>query len=514
MRARLRLSLLFGLLCVLAAPCAAQTLVVFTVDTPRPADSAAWTAALRAQVQTRPDLTLLHPDQIEALLPPDADGRPLTLAECEGDCALQTGRSLGVDLILTARMRHVDDWIATVALIRVEDGRLLAQRVVQRPRAAAALKQAAAATLDAWLDRVPRTVVRAEPIAQPGAPVLFVKSSTPTTIIVDGRPVGTTPFGLSVPDRYVRLIAKAPGHVTQRMLVDLGPMSGRLTLNMQPATGKLMVKWGADFRDVTVWIDDAPHDGPLPVRLPPGLHHVQVRSPCGDSRRMPVELSMGQQVEVSLPIQPRCPRLLLRAQPPQTAILDGVQYQATPDGTASHRVGVGRRAIRLPGRLLDTVSVNVPADAPDVMPVDLPGGPSRYGGDLGFQYRQNAGGLAVLRAWSHHRLAQRPRWGVHLGIGIKSDAVPDSDETRGFGGLFLGGRFGVPLASFLEFTGGLEVGLVATDSGAPLAATADVALRFRLPHIAVSAGWGLGLHPLVEDSQDMHGLRIAVMLTE
>ena len=489
----------------------AQILVVFEVDLPESAaaDGPGWTDALRALTAKRAPASakVLAREDVLALLPPAPDGvGRLSLAECEGDCALQTGRTLGVDLILTARMRRQGRvWYATVGLTRTEDGHLLAQSVARLADGRAALMKAATQALTLWQHKTPRDVRMAKRVYSSGAPTLMLKSNTPTVITVDGRPMGQTPLAIPVPLRHVRIEARADGFATQRMTVDVGPMSGRLDLRMEPVTGVVELDWPDEYRDASLWVDGRARTLSRRVRLTPGPHDVQVRSPCGDSPRVPVNVERAARHSLSLEIEARCPRLVLTGEAGMQIRVADTEYTIP---ATTHRLPEGRYRLELLRRVQPTHTVDVPPWAGDDLVVAVPRTPIDVGGELGWQHRGNAGGLAYLRILSHAREARRSRWGIHLGVGIALDDAPPDAPDKSFGGFFLGAQYRVPITGWLEWTVGMEGALVAIEDGAPVFFGVDTGLVFHLPHFAVGAGWGLAAHAQVQRWSDAHGLRL------
>ena len=496
---------------------ATQTLVIFEVELPAGAgvDGRAATDALRARATAGvpASVKVLQRDEIEALLPPAPGGGRLSLAECEGDCALQTGRTLGVDLFMTARLRREGQtWYATVALTRTSDGRMIGQGLARLTDHRAALMKAADAALSRWLEAAPRDLRLAERVPSTGVPMLEIRSDVQAHIRIDGRRVGQTPVRTPVPTRYVRVEASAEGYATERLTVDVGPMSGRLALQMTPTTGLVLLSWPDGYQELSLWIDGKPAPLTEALRLPPGPHRVQVRSPCGDSAIIPFEVELGGVHPVRAPIKARCPQVALKSRGVVEVRIDGTIYHAP---TTTHRMRPGPHRVELIGRVEPWHTITVPEAASDVVEVRLPRRPHDFGAELGWQHRGDAGGLGFLRFLSHHRSAHTPRWGVHVGVGLILDDLPQDHPSRSsFGGLFLGTHWRYPLTHWLEWSMGGEVAFGAAETGVPLFLGVDAGLQVQLPHVAVGVGWGAAVHTQVRSWQDVHGLRLSVALTE
>ncbi|MBK7396117.1 MAG: PEGA domain-containing protein [Myxococcales bacterium] len=144
---------------------------------------------------------------------------------------------------------------------------------------------------------------------------LTVKCNVPKAeVLVDGEPIGRTPFVASVsvaPGKHV-IEAKRPGYSAGSTVVTLAPGgTGAVDLDVREdavATEALGAKIKLEVSEVgaTVTIDGAPRVVGSPIALPPGLHrlHVERAGFFAVDRDLDVKAGVTTTIRVNLPATP------------------------------------------------------------------------------------------------------------------------------------------------------------------------------------------------------------------
>ncbi|MEZ4474114.1 MAG: hypothetical protein R3F60_25670 [bacterium] len=185
------LSLLALLLTATPAPAARLAVLELQNAGAVPAPEARYfTERIRGVAQSLPvpDLSLMTRANLAALLPPGVD-----LADCEGECAVETGRLVGADYVVTGEVVRLGDSLrAVLTLHATGDGKQLA---------AAHAGGADAVALERDLVRAASRLLEALPGATPPAPAL---AAPVATLQVTSEPAGAEVW------RGQRLLGRTP----------------------------------------------------------------------------------------------------------------------------------------------------------------------------------------------------------------------------------------------------------------------------------------------------------------
>lgn len=501
---------------------AAPKLAVFEVQG-EVVDRASLTEAVRATAATEVGaiLKVVAGDAIAALLPPGA-----SLADCEGECALTTGRNLGVDFVLTSRVVAVGPrWQAICAVTRMEDGRLMGQGIGKAASPGAALRQAAHLAVQPLRPAdVPAGLpVRiARPVLREGTPTLQLTAPVPTLVVIDGEDMGRTPVELVVERRRVVVEASARGHAPARFIVDAGPASGILEVLLEPTHGQVSLEWYHSPRDARVTLDGREVRRGRMMWLDPGRHTVQLTSDCFETLTRQIDVVAGTRRTVRLEPRRLCPAVQL-VSPSQTneVHIDGA-WRRLPYRTDRLRAGKHELRVRRMGKeRVVPITVPVAERARIDLTEELDAGV-----ELAVNYRQNAGALGFVRVWSAPAAKEPVRTGWHFGIGLlvhppEEDATlpidpMTEDEAEGVGAFHfnLGRAWGVRLGRSWEWITQIDVGVGGSTHGPFGILATQTGLRFHWKLLTLDAGWGVAAHPFVEDASELHGLRFGLGLSD
>lgn len=280
------------------------------------AQAMGWTDAVRAAVldAAPKDWIVLTRENLEAFLPPG-----VSLADCEGECEITTGRKVGAEYVVTARLSPIEaGWQITVALHATINGRFVGQgrRTVAPDDLDAGL--AAAATLALQAVRAPApsaaagddsiAIVPAEPMQWYGAPVLHVTSPHGATIYAIGKRQGRTPVRIPTGGATrMRIRAEAEGYRARTFEVELGPKGNTLAIELTRTAAELRLKVPLDGYAVAIDAVDAGRQRRYLV--PAGRHVVEVTHPCMQPSRFEIDVTPGEVIERTVEPALTCGRL-------------------------------------------------------------------------------------------------------------------------------------------------------------------------------------------------------------
>lgn len=320
-----------------------------------------WTDGVRGALQRHLGAThtIMTRQNIESLLPPGTD-----LADCEGDCEVETGRNVGADLIVSVRIAAD---AVRVTILRTQDGQVVGQgREAIAGQVDAALQAATAVACSAIV--TPPMAPAPQPVrtlvARPNRKVRFgylrVESPHRAKIYWKGRTYGTTPVNLPITsDQPLEFTAKATGYPTGHftvaprsrgvVTVDLGAYEGRLALDDLPATAH-------------VSIDGGPPTLARGFRLAPGVHRITVIDPCFAPTPVEARLVAGEPTRPDLTAVTTCPHVRLSANVPGATARwggrDPLTLPATVLGSGGESIGV---VIEAPDHHVIEKTLTVPA---------------------------------------------------------------------------------------------------------------------------------------------------------
>lgn len=274
-----------------------------------------------------PGLLLVTDANLEALLAAQGTSQ----AECEGTCAVETGRRLGADYVVNGRISRAGDrLVLSMQLHRTADGRLLSGEGVE-----AADEGALLGGMTEKADALFAPLAR---VAAGGGAVQFRAESEPAgaQLLLDGDPAcPATPCELPVAAGEHAWAMRLPGWEEEagQVLVQKGVV---LRARLSRAHSLLTVE--TDPPGVALSIDGGPAEpGPLLARqLPPGTVKVAIEDPCFSGDGLSVLLAKGEERTLKLSARPREARLRVEVADAQgrtalaVASLDGRVLGPTP----------------------------------------------------------------------------------------------------------------------------------------------------------------------------------------
>lgn len=274
---------------------------------------------------------ILTRENILAMLPP---GR--RLADCEGDCEVETGRNIGADLIVTGEVLAFGAGLRVALRAHaVDSGKLVATiaasgatvEALERPVLQAA--RALALKLPAGAPGLQVGVAARPPPAAPNRPIdddtgfLVITSQPPgAQVQIDGVAVGVTPQQqeLSVGPHTLRV-----GHALyhpDRRTVRIGPEGARLAVVLRPAHGGLRVDGLRHLAGAQVRLNGEPV-GRVPwaaTQKASGDYLLTVEAPCHAPFERRVTVRDGQTTRVRPALTPICGALRVQSDPPGATI--------------------------------------------------------------------------------------------------------------------------------------------------------------------------------------------------
>lgn len=303
---------------------------------------------------------VLTRENILALLPPGTN-----LADCEGDCEVDTGRNIGADLVITGDVLRFGAGLRVV--LRVHD--VATARLIQTHTASGAtvegLEGPVGETARTLAGRLPAGPVRVTTSPRtrppPAAPNRFIPDDTGFLVItsrptgarvsIDGVPVGVTPQQHELTRGDHRVEVSHPLHHPIRRTVRISQASARLAVTLPVAHGELRVD-GAP-KGAQVRLNGEPV-GRLPWSAPrkaSGDYLLTVESPCHAPSEQRITIRDGQITRVRPVLQPICGALEITSDPPGAAIVldDRPTGEVTPHVFTDRQPGTVRVRLEMPG---------------------------------------------------------------------------------------------------------------------------------------------------------------------
>ncbi|MGK0362388.1 MAG: hypothetical protein ACI9U2_004709 [Bradymonadia bacterium] len=308
---------------------------------------------------------ILTRENILAMLPP---GRQL--ADCEGDCEVETGRNIGADLIITGEVLAFGAGLrVALRAHEVESGKLVATvaasgatiEALERPVVDAA--RALALRLPAAQPGLQVGVGAPRPPPAPNQPVnddtgFLVITSQPTgaQVRIDGVAVGVTPQQqeLSIGRHRVQ-VGHALYHPDVRAL-RIGPTGARLAVVLRPAHGALRVEGERHLAGAQVRLNGEPV-GRVPwaaTQKASGDYVLTVEAPCHAPFEQRITVRDGQTTRVRPTLAPICGALSVQSDPPGAAIVinDRPTGELTPHVFTALQPGIATVRLELDGHAM------------------------------------------------------------------------------------------------------------------------------------------------------------------
>lgn len=305
---------------------------------------------------------ILTRENILAMLPP---GR--VLADCEGDCEVETGRNIGADLIVTGEVLPFGAGLrVALRAHEVASGKLVATvaasgatlEALERPVVQAA--RALAVKLPAGQPGLEVGVSTPRPPPAPNQPIdddtgfLVITSQPPgAQVRVDGVAVGVTPQQqeLSV-GRHTVHVGQALYHSDIRTL-RLGSAGARLAVVLRPAHGELRVEGTQSLTGARIRLNGEPV-GRVPWAAPQkasGDYLLTVEAPCHAPFEQRITVRDGQMTRIQPVLAPICGALNIQSDPAGAAIVinDRPTGEITPHVFTALQPGVATVRLELDG---------------------------------------------------------------------------------------------------------------------------------------------------------------------
>jgi hypothetical protein len=305
-----------------------------------------------AAKKAAPSLFVMTQANIVAMV--EAQGK--TLEACEGECAVQTGRLIGADFIVTGRITkpgkelslsiqlydsQKGDLLDGEDVDAVDEAELLKKTVAAAPRLFAPLVRlvshlSAAIGEREATGRISGTAKDLDLRGEDEAVVSFDTTPPGAVVIVDGAmKCKDTPCSKAVAagDHEVRLEKEGYEPAVESLKAKKG---ARLSVRLLRSTALLAVETTPAGLSIT--IDDKPAGrSPLAAHdVAPGVHKVVVDDPCWVLDGESIALKKGDEKTVRIAPQPRAAGLKLRAEDEKgndlegTASVDGRDVGAVP----------------------------------------------------------------------------------------------------------------------------------------------------------------------------------------
>ncbi|MCS7057627.1 MAG: PEGA domain-containing protein [Meiothermus sp.] len=182
---------------------------------------------------------------------------------------------------------------------------------------------------------VGRAPVVPTPPAQPATGTLSV-SSTPAgaQVLVEGRPVGSTPLNLALRPGRVEVELRLPGYQNFRTTVQVRPgETTSLNANLVPAVQNGLLQVGSDPQGAQVLLNGRLVGyTPLNLSLAPGSYELELRLAGYQPFRATLRLASGQTLPVSANLKPLRGSLEISTNTEARIFLDGQEVGQTRGG--------------------------------------------------------------------------------------------------------------------------------------------------------------------------------------
>ncbi len=285
------------------------------------------------------EVHLLTRENILEMLPPGT-----SLADCEAECEVETGRRVGAKYIVTGELlRFAGGLRAVLRLHETEGGALLGEERVAVDDLAA-LEPALRAAAQALYANLPGGQPSAPPQAAPGtseAPGLvgveldpeaegalrgaISFDLTPPTASVRFNGVSVAKRGLPARAGVHRITVRATGHAPFHGVLVATRRGGVARIALKKLAGRISVR--TSLPGARIFIDDtavgqSPRGGPF--RVAEGTHEVRLEHPCAVPVLHEVEVEADGHSQLEVPLESVCGTLDLSVVPGDAQLtLDG-----------------------------------------------------------------------------------------------------------------------------------------------------------------------------------------------
>ncbi len=290
----------------------------------------------RFQVMTR--------ENILDFLPPGTD-----LADCEGECEVETGRKVGADYVITGDLVRFS--FALRASLRIHDtrsGQFLAAETASGDDVRE-LEKALGPTAGRLLARLRGGSSTSElsvlggddgssivnPPTDDRGYIVIESEPKGALVLLNGKNEGVTPMQIEKPvGRYVVVVRPADElYAPGRREVDLTTATQRLRFELEPTYGVLEVTSEPPGADIS--LNGVPTGRRTPAQFPPqkgGSYQVTVaKLPLYLPETQTVTLGGGKPARTSFRLSPNFGSLRIESEPPGLAVLlDGRRVGTTP----------------------------------------------------------------------------------------------------------------------------------------------------------------------------------------
>jgi hypothetical protein len=221
--------------------------------------------------QVLPSARPLAPESIEQL----AQSNQIDLSKCEGLCEVDTGKILGVELLVSGEVTLRGDQLQLqLRLLEIPSGEELSEKSVDGPTVDALKGQLLVLAEDLFSPFGAHLVREGEDKAGPGQGLLVVRSDKPANVRIDSRPAGLTPLkrGLDPGVHFVDVQARGYKPYSKQVTLKAGET---LTLAAAMEQQRGQVEFSVVPVDAALTLDDEPlKPGRTQVAL--GKHLVRV----------------------------------------------------------------------------------------------------------------------------------------------------------------------------------------------------------------------------------------------
>jgi hypothetical protein len=268
--------------------------------------------------RTLPKARLMTRENVVQLLSSSEKTQGRTLADCSGECEVETGRLLGADLIVSGRFTKVGArFKLSLRLHSTADGLLISSATA----GGETVEKLDDATNDAVADLLatiaePREAPRPAQGsgAQGPAPALLIVESVPShaRVLIDGRERGAAPISIEglAPGKHLLRLELDDHQSTEQEVVVQAAQTGRARVTLARLTGRLTVESTLPVRCEAGEVSRSISAGGLELfELPVGVHEVRCTASGYQQFRERTTVKAGQtsKVRVSLDREAEAP---------------------------------------------------------------------------------------------------------------------------------------------------------------------------------------------------------------
>ena len=234
--------------------------------------------------RTLPKARLMTRENVVQLLSSSEKTQGRTLADCSGECEVETGRLLGADLIVSGRFTKVGArFKLSLRLHSTADGLLISSATA----GGETVEKLDDATGDAVADLL-ATLAEPQEARRPTAtgaaagpaPALLIVESVPSRarVLVDGRERGTAPLSIEglPPGKHLLRLELDDYQSAEQEVVVQASQTGRTRVTLTRLTGRLTVESALPVRCEAGEVSRSVAAGGLELfELPVGVHEVR-----------------------------------------------------------------------------------------------------------------------------------------------------------------------------------------------------------------------------------------------